>query len=263
MECTKTAHCFAQANVKDGGACHALVQGDTQCSVANINRCNENNLEVCGTHGYWKTSKECTKTAYCFAQANTADGGDCHPLIRDLEQCSVTNSHRCSHKKLHPILQVCTDSGYWQKVKVCGSSERCVTGSKFPDGGFCYSIEDNTDEPNPYGAEPYGPANLNYAVSPKVATRKSKRDGPTKQCNPGDLACDKERRFLFTCGKDGMWTTEPVQCFGSGYCRPGNMYPLTCAGFPRYGGDDGTCNMHCETMDYLYCIGVSSYSWFK
>jgi hypothetical protein len=263
MECTKTAHCFAQANVKGGGACHALVQGDTQCSVANTNRCNENTLEVCGSHGYWKTDKECTKTAYCFAQANMADGGDCHPLIGDLEQCSVANVHRCSEYKLHPILQVCSDSGYWQRVKICAKSDRCVTGSIFAEGGFCYPFGDNQDSSNPNGTEPYVPTNYTYALPPSVAARKSKRDEWTTQCNPGDLACDKERRFLFTCGKDGMWTTEPMQCFGPGYCRVGNSYPLTCAGFPRYSGDDGTCNMHCETMDYLYCIGVSSCSWFE
>ncbi|OAL02863.1 hypothetical protein IQ06DRAFT_292152 [Phaeosphaeriaceae sp. SRC1lsM3a] len=77
------------------------------------------------------------------------------------------------------------------------------------------------------------------------------------QCTPGSLACDKERRFLFTCGAGGQWEKDPLQCFGPGYCRSESGYPLMCGGFPQFGGQQPTCKSHCESMDYLYCIAVS------
>jgi hypothetical protein len=93
-------------------------------------------------------------------------------------------------------------------------------------------------------------------LPPNKVTHNPKRQ---QQCYSGDMACDTERRFWFTCGADGMWK-DGVQCFAPGYCRTDNgvNLPLACGGFPTYDGKNDKCNDHCEGFDFLYCVGVSS-----
>jgi hypothetical protein len=539
--CTQTAYCFAQSTVNGNGDCHPLIIGNNnQCSTTDSHRCSQNTLQICGDHGYWMASKNCTQTAYCFAQDTIDGGGDCHPLVAGLkEQCSVANEHRCQNN----TLQVCTDHGYWNTSTTCTESEKCSLNSKYVDGGLClptnstgdqerckanahrchnntiqdctlrehwstrqtcgdhqicldncgfsgcnpacldfsvprtndtacdvawserclynpariqtcsnsvwvdkescpmdeYCIERSTDgrhwtatctgPPSPSCNRPgderclYSPAvasarvqlctdNLwivkeicpkdticwadkNFDTGDELASCETLEDlppnanvvskrtdqeycdqrgfdrcaydpdriqhcsighmwmnkefctngttcladknpdtgvmevacvalpysSPPPTCTPGDLtcdanlyalrkcnangewetikkclapgdcsidgpgqahcksggmdppkseskrgystcapglrACDKERRFLFTCGTDGKWESNPLQCFGAGYCRPEGWSALTCGGFPIYDGENGVCNSHCESMDYLYCIGVS------
>jgi hypothetical protein len=466
--CTQTAYCFAQDTVNGKGDCHPLIVGNNnQCSTTDTHRCSQNTLQICGYHGYWKASKNCTQTAYCFAQ-DTIDGGSgCHPLVAGLkEQCSVANEHRCQNN----TIQLCTNHGYWRTTKTCIDSEKCSLNSKSVDGGLCLPADSTGDQdrckasahrchhhaiqdcslrmhwstrqtcgehqiclencshsgckPECYTVsiprrndtaydvtgsdrclytlariqtcskslwvdkEPctkdadciehssdgrnwtatcvglplkscdrpgnerclYPPAtdiariqsctdNLwidkeicsanaicwadknfdtgnesvacvamptsRYSSSPTCTPgdltcdanlyplRKCSANGEWETikkcltpgdrsidrpgqahcksggmdspklrskrvystCAPGSLACDKDRRFLFTCGTDGKWKSDSLQCFDAGFCRPEGSFALTCGGFPVYDGENGVCNSHCESMDYLYCIG--------
>jgi hypothetical protein len=362
-KCSKTALCSAQDTATGNGYCYALVPSDTQCSVADDNRCIDNAVQTCGDKGYWETSKKCTKTALCFAQANTAD---CQALVPEPGQCSIANVHRCSDDSGSgaSTLEVCSDHGYWSKVKDCTKFEKCsLNGSgSSASGGLCAPVVD--DPPKPYGnstthrckakkietltsnnhwvlqtacaeneacndvcttsgckascikksdllptdpckpgtlqcdtdassvlvctkhrfwdiqtwcsepekctthadgkihcmapnaTEPHAPKySMPMVLPPNKVTHNPKRQ---QQCHPGDMACDTERRFWFTCGADGMWK-DGVQCFGPGYCRTDNgvNLPLACGGFPTYDGKNDNCNDHCEGFDFLYCVGVS------
>jgi hypothetical protein len=75
-------------------------------------------------------------------------------------------------------------------------------------------------------------------------------------CNPGDRACDKERRFLFGCDKCGQWEKHGTQCWAPGACGIDPVSPsagLTCTGWPSFGGLNPTCRSTCESLEYLQC----------
>jgi hypothetical protein len=140
-ECTKTAYCFAQDTINGSGGCYPLGSADDeQCSTANEHRCDNNSLQKCYDHGYWKTTKQCTKTAYCFAQDSVKGGGGCHSLVSDDTQCSVVDLHRCDGGTNATILQKCNDHGYWQKVKECSKTAYCFAQDTINGGGDCHPL---------------------------------------------------------------------------------------------------------------------------
>jgi hypothetical protein len=140
-KCSKTAYCFAQETADGGGDCYPLVRGGKmQCSTVRDHRCDTNSLQECIDHGYWSIVKNCTQTAYCFAQ-NTVDGsGDCYPLIVDNDnndnQCSTTDIHRCSQN----TLQVCGDHGYWKTAKNCTQTAYCFAQDTVDGSGDCHPL---------------------------------------------------------------------------------------------------------------------------
>jgi hypothetical protein len=140
-ECTKTAYCFAQDTINGSGGCYPLGSADDeQCSTTNEHRCDNNSLQKCYDHGYWKTTKQCTKTAYCFAQDTVKGGGGCHSLLSDDTQCSIVDLHRCDGGANATILQKCNDHGYWQKVKECSKTAYCFAQDTINGGGDCHPL---------------------------------------------------------------------------------------------------------------------------
>ncbi|KAF1912832.1 hypothetical protein BDU57DRAFT_531984 [Ampelomyces quisqualis] len=253
--CPSTSYCFAQ---NDSGACHPLlVDNAAQCSTADTHRCANNTLQACSEHGYWTTRKECTETAYCFAQTTAAGKGDCHSLIASGEagQCATLNAMQCLTTANGTSIQACRKKGYWETVEQCSGTERCLPsdeqgGVKCVPHADIYVVESHGTLPS--SAKIKRTASMTTHVKSPTAAAVVR----STTCKPNSLACDKHRRFLFTCAQDGTWPTSPLQCFGPGYCRAELSKPLMCAGFPQYDGNNGKCNTHCESMDYLYCIGL-------
>jgi hypothetical protein len=264
-KCTPTALCFAQANVKGGGDCQTLVPSEQQCSVANDIRCTGNILQTCGTKGYWETSKKCTRTALCFAQTNVANGGDCQPLVPEPKQCSVANVHRCSSDNSTSTLEVCSDHGYWQKVKDCSESEKCSLDSSSPEGGVCAPLLNDHPEDHSNSTTHRCKNNkienlttekqwvlqtacaedelCNDACTPdgcKPSCIKKADLLPTGPCKPDTLQCDPDASSVLVCTKNRFWdvqayctdtekcTTHPdgkVHCMASHTAEPHELKP--------------------------------------
>jgi hypothetical protein len=70
-----------------------------ECSSGE-HRCANNTLQVCGKDIAWQTVKECSKTAYCFAQNTAEGGGDCYPLVGGNKmQCSTIRKSPLRHQQ--------------------------------------------------------------------------------------------------------------------------------------------------------------------
>jgi hypothetical protein len=189
----------------------------------------------------WMDKEVCSEGSLCRADDETADGdmrARCvelpnatrsivEPVPRGVTVTCTPGEYTCS-SDFYSLL-VCTPQSQWVTAKKCTTPGDCMIDSP----GHAHCQRGGIDPPKP--------------KAPSI-----------DMCNQGDLACDSERRFIFECDGEGTWNTNIVQCFAPGYCRAEGRAPLTCAGFPRYGGDDGKCNSHCESMDYLYCLAVSS-----
>jgi hypothetical protein len=123
-----------------------LLPPDDTCSAGTY-RCDHNTLQTCNKNGDWETTKQCTKTAYCFAQDTINGGGDCHPLVGSNDkQCSTANEHRCdtNTNANTTTLQVCSDHGYWQTVKECSKYERCQVNHSTANSTGCITLIDNS-----------------------------------------------------------------------------------------------------------------------
>ncbi|KAH7385263.1 hypothetical protein DE146DRAFT_666624 [Phaeosphaeria sp. MPI-PUGE-AT-0046c] len=320
--CSKTAYCFAQDGVADGGDCHPLLESDKQqCSEFDAHRCSDNKggsaIQTCGEEGRWKNMQQCSETERCQTGDLFKLGIGCTVDPDKVEEKCQGHLRRCNGQ----TIQDCSPAGIWSDGRICTSDEICMdncqgkscspscidrsladtrsTPRRPPRSAIAFratipKIEDPPCSPGDFvcDANFYGLWKCNdkhkWQINKKCQTPGAcKVDGPGEahcegetmdppaanlargafidlpnfprraQCMPGNLACDKDRRFLFTCEEDGQWEKNPLQCFGPGYCRPEMDQPLMCGGFPQFGGQKPTCKSRCEAMDYLYCIGVS------
>lgn len=225
-KCTKTAYCFAQDGVAEGGDCHPLVAGvDKQCSTVGIHQCANNALQECGDHGYWKTKKTCTKTAYCFAQATGSGGGDCHSLITTGNdgQCAVLNAERCFDNGNGTTVQACNKKGYWEDSLTCKGSEICGV----------------VDEEGKVDCVPRPDV---YIVGQHKADKNHKPRAVPEECYPGEFSCNKEGSKVLICNAENVW--EPsLKCAAPGDCyvdEPGKAYCIV-GGMPCTPGEK-TCS---------------------
>lgn len=246
------------------------------------------------TNGTWTDKEICPEMTVCWADNDGTEAAECLPKpglpphARALslsargdwpsEPCRPGHSN-CDSDRYS--LLVCSADKKWQFSKKCLAPGGCKRDG--PGQADCRNGEMNPPKIKTRSTKPCHPGDTNCdtnfasllvcnADKKCRAPGDCKVDGPghahckngemdppkakRSECNSGDRACDKDRRFLFTCNEGGHWD-EGFQCFRDGYCRPDSSSPLTCAGWPLFDGNDGACKSACEGLYYLYCIGVS------
>jgi hypothetical protein len=254
---------------------------------ATITECTS--TEFCFTHDYFPNGGGCLPNPY-KAPVSSNPVSSAPVSTPNREHCDQPNTSRCAFSP--PRIQTCA-VGSWRDVQICDPGSTCwadddllpgprrAACARLPETKPAKQPESNDDcttpgfqtcDPNLYtlltcsaerkwktASKCLTPGDCKIDGTAQAHCEHGGMDPPRRRdvdaCNPGDQACDSERRFFFLCDAQGSWYTE--QCFAPGYCRGEWEDELTCAGFPMYGGDDGECNAHCESMDYLYCIGVS------
>ncbi|KAH3944398.1 hypothetical protein HBH53_160160 [Parastagonospora nodorum] len=187
------------------------------------------------TNGTWTDKEICPEMTVCWADNDGTEAAECLPkpgLPPYVRSASLSARSDWPTEPCRPGHFNCDSDRY--SLLLCRADKKWHFSKKCLTPGDCM-----VDGPGQAHCE-----------SGEMDPPKAKRS----ECNSGDRACDKDRRFLFTCNDSGNWD-EAFQCFREGYCRPDATSPLTCAGWPLFDGNDGACKSACEGLYYLYCIG--------
>lgn len=215
--CSKTAYCFAQDGVGNGGDCHLLVEGDTQqCSEVNIHRCNDNKdapgVQICGEDGRWKNVQACGNTELCQSGDAFKEGVGCAADLSKIQEKCKDHVRRCNGQ----TIQDCSPAGTWSNGRVCTSDEACVPNCR---GESCSPSCINRSQLNQRSGDPF--------VGPPPSL-----EDPV--CTPGKFVCDANHYGLWKCNDQHKWQIAkkcqtPGACIfdspGRAHCEGPSMDP--------------------------------------